>query len=109
VIRKTYLPRGNVLLRLNPSDTRFLLERLKDAAQRGVGANLILQGLTCAICEIETPEHGREITVNGYTDIMTWRVETIMRGYTGRWTHVEIVMPLAALKCLRAFIAGGFP
>ena len=104
VIRKTYLPTANLLLRLNASDTRFFLARLKDAGQRGVGVNLILQGLSCAICEIETPEHGKQITVNAYSDGMTHRVESPMKGYNGPWSHVEIVMPLAAMKAINEFV-----
>jgi len=103
VIRKTHLPRGNLLLRLNGSDTRFFLTRLKEATQSGRGVNLILQDLSCAVCEIETPEHGREITVNAYSDAMTHRVESPMRGYNGPWSHAEIVMPLAAVQTLNEF------
>jgi hypothetical protein len=105
VIRKIYLPTGNLLLRLNASDTRFLLARIKQAAETGTGANLILVGVRTAICEIETPEHGREVSMNAYSDGMTFRAESRMKGYTGPWSHAEIVMPLApAIKGLNEFV-----
>lgn len=107
VIRKTYLPPGNLLIRLNAGDTKFLLARLKQAVETGVGVNLILVGVRTAICEIETPEHGREISMNAYSDGMTFRAESRMKGYTGPWSHAEIVVPLAAIKGLNQFVEEG--
>jgi hypothetical protein len=107
VIRKTYLPRGNLLLRLNASDTKFLLRRIQDAIEKGAGANLIFFGVRAAICEIDTPEHSREISINAYSNEMTFRVESDQKGYTGEWSHAEIVMPLAAIRGLSEFVEGG--
>jgi len=109
VIRKTYLPTGNLLLRLNASDTRFFLKRIEEAIEKGAGANLILLNTRTAICEIETAEHGREVTINAYSNEMSSQVRTEQNGYRGQWSHAEIVMPLAAIKALKVFAGQGVP
>lgn len=107
VIRKTNLPTARLLLRLNASDTEFLLSRINQAVMAGVGVNLILHDLNSAICEIETPEQGRQIAINAYSTNMTLRIESPMRGYIGQWSHVEIVMPLRAIQPLAKFATDG--
>ena len=108
VVRKTYTPRVNVLLRLTPSDTRFLFARIVQATNKGTGVNLILENLRGAICEIWTEERGRELAINGYSDAMSFKVETPMRGYNGDWSHCEMVMPFKeGLQALNNFISGG--
>lgn len=94
VIKKVALPRTNVLVRLNSADTKFLLQRITDAVERGTGVNLILHNLPAAACIIETKERGTQISLNAYSDNISHRVETPMKGYNGPWSHIELVMDI---------------
>ena len=92
VLHKTPLPRINCLIRLTAKDTRFLAERIMDASQRGTGVNMVLEGLNGAACLICSAERGRQISINAYSDGLSYRVETPMRGYNGPWSHIELIM-----------------
>jgi len=94
IVEKVPLPRTNVLIRLNPDDTKFLLGRVREAVRRGTGVNLILESLRAAACLIESKERGKQISLNTYSDSLSYRVETPMKGYNGPWSHIELVMNL---------------
>ena len=99
------MPRANVLIRLTPEDTKFLAGRIEDAARRGTGVNLILQSLRAAACLIDSRERGKQISLNTYSDNLSYRVETPMRGYNGHWSHIELVMnPKLGQRQLETFI-----
>lgn len=102
---KTALPRTNVLIRLTPKDTRFLASRVEDAVRRDTGVNLILEELRGAACLISSQERGRQISLNAFTDNISYRVSSPMRGYNGPWSHFELVVePRGGLRQLRGFV-----
>lgn len=105
----TYLDAEAVTMRLTPEDTRALLRRLTDAAQRGVGANLVFLHVTGAL----TVTHHAQartlpqdlIKLVAYTDQASIRVDSAMEGYRGRWSHWEISLPYdeAHITKIRSF------
>lgn len=102
---KAALPRINVLIRLTAEDTKFLASRIEEAVNRGTGVNLILAELRGAACLISTPERGKEISLNAFTDSVSYRVSSPMRGYNGPWSHIELVFePQGGLRLLQEFL-----
>lgn len=92
IINKTPLPRINLLIRLTPADTKFLASRINEAIEKKTGANFILENLAGAACLINSEERGKQISLNAYTDTLSYKVTSQMRGYNGPWTHIEFVM-----------------
>lgn len=92
VLHKTPLPRVNCVIRLTANDTRFLAERIVNASQRGTGVNMVLEGLNGAACLISSVERGEQISINAYTDHLSYRVVSRMKGYNGPWSHIELIM-----------------
>ncbi len=107
VLHKTPMPRANMLIRLTASDTKFLASRVNEAVARGTGVNLIIENLNAAICLIETAERGKQISLNAFTDHVSHRVSSPMKGYNGPWSHFEFVTePQKAVEQLGVFLDG---
>ncbi len=100
-----YTKKSDVLIRLTYDDTRFLAGRIKDALERKTGVNLVFLKMNGAFSQTASAECGREIKCIAYNRSGI-RVESEMRGYNGRWSHVEIALPFEALEDLEDFLLG---
>lgn len=105
VFHKTPLPPINVLIRLTAKDTKFLEQRIQQAIADNTGVNLILENMSGAACLISSKERGRQVSLNAYTGDLSYRVNSPMKGYTGPWSHIELVMdPKLAKEQLSRFL-----
>jgi len=80
----------NVLLRLNRTDTVTLKERLNEILEKDSGVNLILLNMKGGISMTESDERGRQLKFIAFSDEVTFSPETEQRGYTQKWSHIEI-------------------
>jgi hypothetical protein len=103
-----YTPKVSVLLRLTPDDTRFLLDRIRQAIDSKTGVNLVFRDWRGAFSVTWCPEHGDEIKCIGFNQA-GFRVESPMRGYKGRWSHCELTYDMNSIEHLRQFIEKAEP
>lgn len=80
----------NVLIRLNRADTVTLKERLNEILEKDAGVNLILLDMNGGISVTESVERGRQLKFIAFSDEVTFSPDTEQRGYTGKWSHIEI-------------------
>ena len=80
----------NVLFRLNRDDTITLKERLNEILEKDAGVNLILLNMNGGISMTESDERGRQLKFIAFSDEVTFSPETEQRGYTRKWSHIEI-------------------
>lgn len=83
----------NVLIRLNKDDTKRLVKRLNEILPKESGVNLILLDMRGAISITESDERGRQIKFIAFSDKATFSPDTEQKGYTGKWSHIEISVP----------------
>lgn len=103
-IATQYLHSANVLIRLTPSDSLALMQRLKDAIDRRTGVNLVFMDMDNAFSLTTSEEEGEQIKCIAYNR-SGFRVNSPMKGYNGPWSHIEIVMPLSSIGHMKAFLA----
>ena len=95
----------NVLVRLNKDDTERLVNRLNEILPKEGGVNLILLNMKGAISITKSEERGRQLKFIAFSDRATFSPETEQKGYTGKWSHVEIVVPVEdGVGIVRKFI-----
>ena len=95
----------NVLVRLNKDDTKRLVNRLNEILQKEGGVNLILLNMKGAISITKSEERGRQLKFIAFSDRATFSPDTEQKGYTGKWSHVEIVVPVEdGVSIVRKFI-----
>lgn len=90
IIKQFDLPKGHIALRFNKDDTKFLLEQVIDAVQRNTGVSFVVQNIPARIGLVRTKEHGYEIKLATFTDDASRRIETEMKGYDGKWSHLDM-------------------
>ncbi|MEE9569342.1 MAG: hypothetical protein V3W37_08150 [Candidatus Binatia bacterium] len=100
----TYTGPVNVMMRLTPRDTEFLRERIEQAIEGETGVNLIFTKFRGALSLTHSPERGRQIKCIGYGGASGVRVESEMRGYHGKWSHVELAFPPSVLTTFQEFL-----
>ncbi len=93
----------DILIRLTPSDTRFLLSRIQQAVAKETGVNLIFNAFRGAFSLVRTKEHGEELKCIGY-GASGYRVESQMRGYNGPYSHVELTYPRESVDEMKEFL-----
>jgi len=95
----------NVLVRLNKGDTQRLVNRLNEILPKEGGVNLILLNMKGAISMTESDERGRQLKFIAFSDRATFSPDTEQKGYTGRWSHIEIsVSTEGGVGILKKFI-----
>lgn len=100
-----YLPTMTVLMRLTSGDTEFLLERIKDAASRGTGANLVFMNFRGAISQVRSQEHPGEVKFIAFAEHGSFRIESPQLGYDGKYSHVELtVNKKAGIEAIKRFL-----
>jgi len=104
VLKEKKLGPVNVLFRLTKEDTLFLKKRIDEAIEKNTGANLIMHQLEGSIRKVYTDKHREQIFVRAYKGLKSFNITTPMKGYEGRWSHVEIVMPLSFIPPLKDFL-----
>jgi len=93
----------HVAMRLTAEATKFLLERIQDAIKRKVGVNLVLADLDGAIAFVHSRKRP-EIVISAYTGNCEKIIKSRMRGYRGRWNHVELYADPSLVKTLTKFL-----
>lgn len=93
----------HVAIRLTSEGTEFLQERIRDAVKRGVGVNLIFADLDGAIAFVHSRKRP-EIVISAYTGCPDKLVKSPMRGYRGRWNHIEFYMDPGQAEALKKFL-----
>ena len=95
---------SNFMMRLTRDDTVFLAQRIKQALEDKTGVNLVFLQCRGVFTLSRSRERGKQIKVTSYDPGI--RVETEMKGYYGRWSHMEMAFPLSALDDMEEFIIG---
>jgi len=93
----------HVALRLTSEATKFLQDRIQDAVKRKVGVNLVLADLDGAIAFVHSRKRP-EIVVSAYSGSCEKIIKSRMRGYRGRWSHVELYAHPNQLEALKKFL-----
>jgi len=93
----------HVALRLTSEATKFLQKRIQDAIKRKVGVNLILADLDGAIAFVHSRKRP-EIVISAYSGSCEKIIKSHMRGYRGRWNHVELYADPSLVKTLTKFL-----
>jgi len=105
IMKQRDLPRGHVAFRLNAEDTKFLLGRMQKAIEMGTGVSFVLKQMPARVVLARTREHGLEFAVHLYSDDISRKAIGEMKGYDGRWSHVNSYMPaIPAYPVLQRFL-----
>lgn len=94
----------NVLVRLTPSDTKFLLNKIKEAIDNDTGANLIFLNWTGAISLTYSAERGEQLKFISFAEQHGFRVQAEQKGYKGSWSHIELVTNPKYSKSISEFL-----
>lgn len=96
-----YMGKTNVLIRLTSADSLTLLEMLKDAVSRDTGVSFVFLNMNGALSLTNSDERGNQIKCIAYGGV---KVTSEMKGYTGPWSHVEVVTGPSSLTQMRRFL-----
>ena len=109
---KCHLGKTNLVIRLTPSDTKFLHQRVHDAMVNGKGVNFILHQMDGALNLVRSDNRGYEMSLSNWASSISHRVESPQEGYTGGkgelgipWSHFEVYFePVEGEKTMRRFL-----
>jgi hypothetical protein len=90
-----------VLIRLNLDDSKMLKQKLEENLAQDSGLSISIWNMRGAISQTHSKTQKDQIKTIAFGDKI---LGDTSKGYTGKWSHIEIVKPMSYIDTLKIFL-----